>query len=58
MGHPGGGGIVSANTTSVRGDGPGLKLVAGPDTDYQPAQSHDEEEPVIQFPKVYEKDHA
>ncbi|KAI8663220.1 hypothetical protein NCS57_00922300 [Fusarium keratoplasticum] len=51
MGHPGGAGIVSANTTSVQGDGSGLKLVAGPDADYQQAHSHDEEEPVIQFPK-------
>jgi hypothetical protein len=53
MGHPGGAGIVSANTTSVQDDGSGLKLVAGPDADYQPAHSHDEEEPVIKFPKVY-----
>ncbi|UPK92841.1 hypothetical protein LCI18_003776 [Fusarium solani-melongenae] len=53
MGHPGGAGIVSANTTSVQGDGSGLKLVAGPDTDYQPAHSHDDEEPVIQFPKLF-----
>ncbi|KAJ4212861.1 hypothetical protein NW759_011502 [Fusarium solani] len=51
MGHPGGAGIVSANTTSVQDDGSGLKLVAGPDADYQPAHSHDEEEPVIKFPK-------
>ncbi|WAO91555.1 Hypothetical protein NCS54_00903000 [Fusarium falciforme] len=51
MGHPGGAGIVSANTTSVQEDGSGLKLVAGPDADYQPTHSHDEEEPVIQFPK-------
>ncbi|KAJ4188452.1 hypothetical protein NW755_006613 [Fusarium falciforme] len=51
MGHPGGAGIVSANTTSVQEDGSGLKLVAGPDVDYQPTHSHDEEEPVIQFPK-------
>lgn len=51
MGHSGGAGIVSATTAPVHGDGSGLKLVSGPDTDYQQAQSHDEEEPVIQFPK-------
>ena len=49
MGHSGGAGIVSASTAPVHGDGSGLKLVSGPD--YQQAQSHDEEEPVIQFPK-------
>lgn len=51
-------GIISTNTMSAHGNEPGLKLVAGPGSDYQETQSHDEKEPVLQFPKVYQIEYA
>ncbi|KAJ4319634.1 hypothetical protein N0V84_006270 [Fusarium piperis] len=58
MGHSGGDAtdrpvMISTNTTSVQSDEPGLKLVAGPGDDYERAQSRDDEEPVLQFPKLF-----
>ncbi|RSM08372.1 hypothetical protein CDV31_008184 [Fusarium ambrosium] len=51
MGH-GGAGMISANTTAVHHhEEPGLKLIPGPAADYEPAHSHGEEEPVVQFAK-------
>ncbi|RMJ09410.1 hypothetical protein CDV36_010953 [Fusarium kuroshium] len=51
MGH-GGAGMISANTTAVHHhEEPGLKLIPGPAADYEPAHSHDGEEPVIEFAK-------